>query len=275
MLNLNISVCFFIAPILNVGLTAAVFERNKNVEIERNGMTGMDYVECVHALRIFRTAEIAGLIYYGWFTCPVYLARNQFLVDFAKVARDIYDNASQMKKRVSKKWLDFKGFRKIVGWWLCFAISMAVLLIATQFKWVFSVEYDDIQGKKICMLVSWKEGCQNFMLLLQPLFAVGGYEVCYVWDFFQDQFKKRISKLEDPNYVQDLQKVLEFMQLIRSEGPWLFTMLIWSILTLFVAMSLPPQYVIFWLRPGCHKQLVSTDLPEKLMLRVRHGNTQL
>ena len=257
----RISLCFFLLPLINVVLIAAVYSRNKKVEIERNGL---EYDECLRALRIFRIAEIAGLIYYGWFTCQVYLARKQFMRDFTKLTRECIGkimDQSQMIIMVTQKWQDLKWFNKIVGWWLCVAISMAALLFATYFKWLFSVEYDYIDGKEIRKLVSRATGCQNSMLLLQPLFAVGGYGVCHVWDFFQDEFKKRICESTDSqNHVMALQKVIKYMQLIRS-GPWLFTMFVGLVLTLFVAMALPPQNVDFWLRPGCDTLLVSTDLP--------------
>ena len=150
---------FFVAPVINVALIGVLFHKIKEI-INNNPPPVQNHDDCLNSLIIYLAAEIPGLMYYGWFTCQVYLARKQFLLDFTKAARECCpqqerstserqhrgeernqtrDNErrnriSQMKIMVTKQWLDMKGYRQFIWWWLCFAVSFVVLGITAQFQ---------------------------------------------------------------------------------------------------------------------------------------------
>ena len=352
-------VMYFLPPAACMILMGFVFKNVKKQVLEED----MDE-RCLKNMILFRTAEISGVIFYGWFTVRVFLTRKKYQADFAEVAKGGIEDVEACQLKITQQWSKIQQYRHVVGWWLCSAMSLGVLALTVQFKWTFSGEYDQFAEKKEARLVTSSTYLQNSMMLLQPLFAVGSFNVDHIWDEFQEEFKQNaaiqkdrnnvekegnVSKTEDTNISKmeegnaskideenaskmeegnaskmeagntskmeegnasemkegnasemeegntskmkegntskmeekngkeiitfgdeekiskektkhdKLKLILKHIKQIHTSGPWMFTTLVFSIVSLVSTVSLPVQYAELWIRPGCSHNATSLN----------------
>ena len=352
-------VMYFLAPVACMILMGFVFKNVKKQVLEED----MDE-RCLKNMILFRTAEISGVFFYGLFTVRVFLTRKKYQADFEEVAKGGIEDVEACQLKTTQEWSKIQQYRHVVGWWLCFAMSLGVLALTVQFKWTFSGEYDQFAEEKEARLVTSATYLQNSMMLLQPLFAVGSFNVDHIWDEFQEEFKQNaaiqkdrnnvekegnVSKTEDTNISKmeegnaskideenaskmeegnaskmeagntskmeegnasemkegnasemeegntskmkegntskmeekngkeiitfgdeekiskektkhdKLKLILKHIKQIHTSGPWMFTTLVFSIVSLVSTVSLPVQYAELWIRPGCSHNATSLN----------------
>ena len=109
-----------------------------------------------------------------------------------------YDNnISSLKAKVTKTWLTFQRYRNVVGWWVCFTSSVGALSFSLLWKWNYTINMNDLSDdeKNISSLFKKWLWWFELMCLIQPIMAVGSYDVDYIWDTFKEVLIESLESL--------------------------------------------------------------------------------
>ena len=255
--NILYGMTLFIAPVGNMIIMGFVFMEVRDRIIEDND----EYQrKCINTMILFRSGEIPGVFFYGWFTFLLYMTRKRYHNSFAKVAaKSINDDytVEKCKADITKKWLELKVYRSLAGWWLCFTITITSLSLTTQILWISAPEFQVHASEPTSQLVEVAMACQNTMFLVQSLYAVGGFDVDTIWFQFKEHYKENYNEFSQQ---QQLHTILKHLNKIYSRGPWLYTAVVLAIGTIFAAISIPVQMVQLWVRPNCSLNETETNI---------------
>ena len=253
---LKYGILFFIAPLTNMMLMGFEFRAAKSaIMLETD-----QWEQCVTFMILYRTGEISAMFFYGWFTFSIYINRKKYQYDFAETAAKLVNNnydIDQCKSEITSKWFKFQEYRKVTGWWWCYTTTLGVLAGVSEIMWLSSSEYPDIAESKESILLNVVITCQCVMWLIQPLFAVGGFNVDNLWQEFLQECMKNFHNAN--NHLM-LEQILDYMNKIYTRGPWVYTTVVFAGLSIFVAIAIPIQFVEIWIRPGCSIVITALNL---------------
>ncbi len=247
-------------PLFNIGVVSYVFH---NVDKPTSNFLICDSGLAIS--RLYRSIEIIAFFYYGFFASSIYLVRQSFLRQMADIAKESPEQSeANIKSSITKVWLQLNDYRNVVGWWLCFAISIGVIGLTCQWKWAFDEQIDELEEDlgvelRVADIYVFWMWSNTLMLFSQPVVATGSYNVDYMWGDFKNEFMKYLD--DSPNQ-EKLTCILRHMNYAYSEGGWLKPSIALTLLTVVLSVTFPEQFTWFWVRQGCILPTVGITVTE-------------
>ncbi len=228
-------------PAINIGIIIYNY-----IEFERQACSAfMIFSKCV---------SIGGFLLYGLFSFVVYKLRQSHAEELSKCADRIEQNylsIGEAEAHIRQSLIHLHGFRTLSGTWGTFSISIGVLGICTQLYWnyrVIDMDPPDVSESAIVTyaVMIWSEKLQ---FVLQPLVAMGGINVDYLWRRFKRDLTERLRDANDSEKVDNL---LRHMKQIDTSFKWIKSTAALTLVSLYLGLQLQHQNLYYWIGPTCN-----------------------
>ena len=232
-----IVIVFFMWPLVHMTLTLLVFF---NIDKPKNIL--YNCTSQLSSIKIARGIQVPLILYFGFFTCIVYLLRKTFEYQMKNVALAAKTTTIlEIERRILKIWLDLIDYRRVVGWYVCITTTTGALALVAHVKRAYSeTNARDTFEWKLAELKAWS----GLLFPLQTLVAAGSYNIDHIWDEFKLQVMKN-------NEMSKTKEIIKHLNETYTLGDWATPTVVFAAITLFAAMNTSSQSQESWLRPGC------------------------
>ena len=206
---------------------------------------------CFWHILISRVTTAASFILYTCFCYVIFVMRRSFAAKFAVIPEALENlNLEESKSIVTKAYLEYRGFRNLIGFWMTFTLSVSLLGLTLQTSYIYNFyKSENIPGLEDKMMIYsimiWN---QKLMLITQPMVVLGGINVDYLW---KDLKRHITGQLAAASAIGNLTKLIQHMNKINVSIPWVVSTLGSSILGFYVGLQLPEQDLQYWVGPNC------------------------
>ena len=198
-------------------------------------------VPCYWHMLFSRITTAASFILYICFCYLIFAVRKSFATTFATIPEALENrNKNESKSILTTAYLEYRGFRNLIGCWMTFALSVGLLGLTAQTSYIYSIYKSEnnshIEDKMtVYSIMIWSE---KIMFIAQPIVILGGINVDNLWKDLKKYITEHLAASPAIDYLKEL---IQHMNKIHISIPWIFSTLGFSFVGFYLGLKLPEQ----------------------------------
>ncbi|XP_070539972.1 uncharacterized protein [Ptychodera flava] len=207
--------------------------------------------ELYHIFTYCPSVDIWGLLYFtaeslAFFTSSsfwyvILLMRRAVQADVKRVAlflEETHDNNGLCRQRIMETFVEFSRLNSFTSGWIALLVNINAFKLSCHLFWNYEI-YSKQSNLASATLINWQISLTILNNFILPFFAVGWFNVEYIWR----DFMAHVEYLQSENEYWPCFKMIKHLQPAVNN---VIITLVFSVLTVFLSLQFTDQYADYW-----------------------------